>query len=66
MQLCGHENKKKYQIKYLKEFDKPIKIICFYNNQVKFFGKQKDIPEWMLDLCARIVTEYKDRVEVYY
>lgn len=66
MQLCGHENKNKYQIKYLKEFDKPIKIICFYNNQVKFFGEQKDIPEWMLDLCARIVTEYKDRVEVYY
>lgn len=66
MQLCGHENNRNHQIKYLKEFDKPIKIICFYNNQVKFFGKQKDIPEWMLDLTARIVSEFTDRIEVYY
>ena len=66
MQLCGHENRNQYKLKYLKEFDKPIKIICFYNNKTVFFGKQKDIPEHMLNLNARIVSEFTDRIEIYY
>jgi hypothetical protein len=57
------ERTKTYYIKELKDKTKKIKIICFYDDSILYYGNFDKIPKIFIDCPCKIFTPYKDYYE---